>query len=97
MATRKEIVEILADYIEVYPGTKISGKGLVLYAENLEEFDAASLRKAMNKLIRTCKFFPTIAEICSVLTPSTERNVFTPSPEDIKAYNALIRELERNG
>ena len=63
MDKRDRVVCILAEYIEVYPGTKISAKGLAKYADNLSEFSEEDVRKAMEALLRQCKFFPTIAAI----------------------------------
>lgn len=64
MAATMHVVALLADFVEVYPGTQISAKGLVKYSEVLEVYNLEDIERAMNSLLRKCKYFPTVAEIC---------------------------------
>ncbi len=63
-ATKVDVIEILADFIEVYPGTKISARGLAKYADCLVEYNVEDVEKAMYSLLRKSRYFPTIADIC---------------------------------
>lgn len=64
MDTKTAIVKVLGEYLEVYPGTKISCKGLLKYADCLAEYKPEDVDKAMTSLLRKSKFFPTVADIC---------------------------------
>lgn len=61
--TQFEIVRVLTPYLLVFPNCKLNEAGLMVYARSLSEFQADEIDAAMLKLMRTSKFFPTIAEI----------------------------------
>lgn len=58
-----EIIMTLTPYIVAFPQSKMTAEGLVIYAKALSSLSVAEINAAMLKLMRTCKFFPTVAEI----------------------------------
>lgn len=59
----KQIVMALTPYLVAFPQSKMTAEGLVIYAKALGGLSLGALNAAMMKLIKTSKFFPTIAEI----------------------------------
>lgn len=63
MDRKKEIAELLTRYLSAFPTSKIDGKGIAIYATVLQSHTVAEVNAAMLKLLNTCKFFPSCAEI----------------------------------
>ena len=69
----EKIAEMMGYYQKGFPvQTRLDENSLVLYAENLAEYTIPQLNAAMKKIIRTCKYFPSIAEICEAVESLTE-------------------------
>ena len=58
-----EIVKKLTPYLTALPQSKINAGSLVVYARALSSLSIAQIDAAMLKLMRTSKYFPTVAEI----------------------------------
>lgn len=58
-----DIVRLLTPYLMALPQSKINASSLVIYAKALAELSLAEIEAAMLKLMRTSRYFPTIAEI----------------------------------
>ena len=58
-----EIVATLTPYLMALPQSKINEGSLVIYARALSSLSIAEIDAAMLKLMRTMRFFPSIAEI----------------------------------
>ena len=58
-----DIIQTLTPYLLAFPQSKMTTEGLLVYARALSGFSIAEINAAMLKLMRTCKFFPTVAEI----------------------------------
>ena len=58
-----EIVATLTPYLMALPQSKINEGSLVIYAKALSSLSIAEIDAAMMKLMKTSKWFPTIAEI----------------------------------
>lgn len=68
VVTVVSIAQILSAYIKAWPNSSIDTEGLAFYGKILQsEYSAEQVAFAMNKLVRTNKFFPSIAEIISVI------------------------------
>ena len=76
---KKTIVE----YLNLYPQTRLEPGSIALYAQLLsEECTVAEVRAAMNCLAKSCKYFPTVAEIIkSVREDRNARNERRRSPD----------------
>ena len=59
----RAIIKLLTPYLAVFPNCKLDATGLVLYSKALLPLDLPVIEVAMTKLLQTCKFFPTPAEI----------------------------------
>lgn len=60
---QQQIVAALTPYLMALPQSKINAGSLVVYARALSSLSIAEIDAAMLKLMRTVKFFPTVAEI----------------------------------
>ena len=58
-----EIIMTITPYFLAFPQSKMTAEGLVIYAKALSCLSVAEINAALLKLMRTCKFFPTVAEI----------------------------------
>lgn len=59
----EQIIKLLAPYMAVFPNCKIDATGLLLYSRALMPLRIQDIEAAMTKLLQTCKFFPSVAEI----------------------------------
>lgn len=66
------IIKILTPYISVYPSCKLKSSGLMLYAMALQDVPLDELDAAMVRLMRTNKFFPSVAEILDAVKTTRE-------------------------
>lgn len=57
------IVKLLTPYLAVFPACRMDAVGLVLYSKALLPLDMPVIEAAMTKLLQTCRFFPSVAEI----------------------------------
>jgi hypothetical protein len=58
-----KIIKTLTPYLSAYPACKMKSSGLMVYARALQHIPLDELDAAMLKLMRTSKYFPTVAEI----------------------------------
>lgn len=70
--THSKIVKLLTPYLTVYPSCKLEASGLMLYARALQDVPLDELDAAMVRLMRTSKFFPTVAEILDAVKTTRE-------------------------
>lgn len=63
MENEAEIIRLLQRYSLAYPNSTMDAATFAFYARALNRFTVDDLEAAMMKLIQTCKFFPSIAEI----------------------------------
>ena len=59
----RDIIVTLTPYLIAFPQSKMTAEGLVIYAKALSSLSVAEINAAMLKLMRTCRFFHTVAEI----------------------------------
>ena len=59
----RHLLEILGDLADAFPRQPVKPSTLRIYAKHLDDFDEALAAAAVDDLIRTSEFFPTIAEI----------------------------------
>lgn len=64
MTNEVEIVKTLTPYLLAFPHCKANEGTLVIYARALSSYNVVEINAAMLKLMRICRFFPTVAEIC---------------------------------
>lgn len=61
--THSKIVKLLTPYLTAYPSCRLGASGLMLYARALQDIPLDEIDAAMLRLMRTSRFFPTVAEI----------------------------------
>lgn len=66
------IIKLLTPYLSAYPSCKLKSSGLMLYARALQDVPLDELDAAMVRLMRTSKFFPTVAEILEAIKTTRE-------------------------
>ena len=64
MTNEVEIVRTLTPYLLAFPHCKANEGTLVIYARALSGYNIGEINAAMLKLMKICKFFPTVAEVC---------------------------------
>jgi len=85
MASRTEVIRIIKKNAKAYPAFNLDLEGIGLYAKHLQGFTVEELETAMDKLIKECTFFPTIAEICRAIPPRVKY-----SPEGFPVINGRV-------
>ena len=63
MSNETDIIKVLAPYLAAFPQSRMDRSGLIIYARALKELSVAEINAAMLHLMRTMKFFPSVAEI----------------------------------
>lgn len=63
MSDQIEIIELLTPYLMAFPQSKMNDGSLIVYAKALSPLSIPEIDAAMLKLMRTMKFFPSVAEI----------------------------------
>ncbi|WP_027406190.1 hypothetical protein [Anaerovibrio sp. RM50] len=63
MNKRAEIIKLLTPYLMAFPNSKMNEGSLLVYSKALSGLELVEIEAAMNKLILTSKFFPSVAEI----------------------------------
>ena len=88
----EKIIITLTPYLMAFPQSRMTKEGLVIYAKALSSLSIAEINAAMLKLMRTLKFFPTVAEIfeqAGVMREFVSRSSL-PSPDE--AWGEAMRE-----
>ena len=91
----KEILMTLTPYLVAFPQSKMTKEGLKIYIRALSSLSTAEINAAMLKLMRTCRFFPTVAEIfeqAEIMREFASGGGF-PSPDE--AWAEAQREVRR--
>lgn len=90
-----DISELVADLAKAFPRQAVSGDSVRVYRRALEDIPPAVLQETVDELIRTSRFFPTVAEIREA---AAERTLGLPSEaealEQIKARQRWARDPE---
>lgn len=63
MSKAKDIIRVLAPYLMAFPSSKMNEGALMIYAKALEDLEIEKIEASMQMLLKTSKFFPSVAEI----------------------------------
>lgn len=63
MSKAKDIVRLLMPYLMAFPSSKMNEGALLIYAKALEELEIGQIEASMQMILKTSKFFPSVAEI----------------------------------
>jgi hypothetical protein len=77
-----------------YPSARITGENIVTYAIALSELGEAELVAGVMKCMRTCKFFPSIAEIIEAAQGVVEVAAGTNNKSPDEAWNEVQRQMQ---
>lgn len=91
--TPAEAMALVALLKAAYPRQPLEATTLKLYAEHLSEFDAPVGRVAVERVIATSRFFPTIAELREQIAAMQ----CDEKPEPEMAWAEVLDELRRVG
>jgi hypothetical protein len=76
-----------------FPNAKIGSETIVIYAKALSELSKAELSAGVLKTMRTCKFFPSIAEIMEAAQEIVEVATGTDIKSPDQAWNEVQRQM----
>jgi hypothetical protein len=79
--------------ILAYPSAKITPDSICVYAIALSELSPTELQAAVLKCMRTCKFFPSIAEIMEAANDMVEVASGTKAKSPDEAWNEVIKQM----
>lgn len=95
MTKEQQIVMILGRYASMYSNSKPDAIGLAGMATNLTDLPLPAIEAAMKKLLRRCRFFPTVAEIVpeaeSIMEQVAEENGTPHTPTAAEAWGEVQR------
>lgn len=91
--TKAETMKIVAVLFGSFPNSRFSEQNFESYAEGLLDLDAAACGKAAQRLIRTNKFLPSIAELREASTAQSHG----PRKTGAEAYGELKDAVQRYG
>lgn len=93
MINQTEIIQTLTPYLMAFPQNKMNEGSLLIYARALCSLSISEIDAAMLKLMRTCKFFPSVAEIFQAAESmkTTATNSETPSVDE--AWREVIQQV----
>ena len=88
-----EIVATLTPYLMALPQSKINEGSLVIYARALSSLSIAEIDAAMLKLMRTMRFFPSIAEIFEQAENIKNFSIGKIEKSSDEAWREVLREI----
>ena len=90
-----EIILTLTPYLMAFPQSRMTAEGLVIYAKALSGLSIAEINAAMLKLMRTCRFFPSVAEIFEQAAVMRDFAAGSTLPAPDEAWAEVQREVRR--
>lgn len=79
--------------ILAYPNARIINDNIAIYAIALSELSEAKLTSAVLKCMRTCKFFPSIAEIMEQADNMVQVATGTKHKTNDEAWNEVLKQM----
>ena len=97
MSKEAQILKILAMYLEAFPHSKMEPSGLVIYAKALGDYPVEHIKKAMDKVIITSRFFPSVAEIIENINNLTNTAMGKTDLTEAEAWESAINTIKAHG
>lgn len=91
--TQTEVSKLVAVLAAHYPTAKLSRDNLMAYERALADLDYQLAQSAVERIVRTSRFFPSIAEIREACTLKTTG----PTRTGVEAYAELMLAVRRHG
>lgn len=98
MTKEEAILRIIKPYSAVFPNSaKMQPEAWPIYAQALSVLSLEEVSAAMLKLMDTCKFFPTIAEIKEAARSIKVTADGSAVPAAAEAWGEIMQQARRNG
>lgn len=97
MNKETQTLKILAAYLEAFPHSRMEPNGLVIYAKALSCYPAEVVKKAMDKVIITSKFFPSVAEIVENIESVTGYAQGKKELSEAEAWESAMKTIREHG
>jgi len=91
--TKPEAMKIVCVLFGSFPNSRFNEQNFESYAESIQDLDASTCGAAVQRLIRTSKFLPSLAEIREATTAQR----VGPCARGEEAYAALLMAKRRHG
>lgn len=95
MTQEARIIKLLTPYLMAFPQSRMNEGGLIVYAKALRSLSLEQIEAAMNKLLRTMKFFPSVAEIVSEAESVTRYINGTEDKMPDEAWSEVVRQMQK--
>lgn len=92
-----EIVKILKPYFMAFPKSGMDEGALLIYARALSDLDPVEVQAAMLMLLKTSKFWPSVAEIYDAAKSIRERVQGTAIPTAADAWGEAMTLVRKRG
>ena len=98
MTKEAEILAAMMPFVPAFPNSReLPEETLAIYGRALSTLTPAEVSAAMVKLVRTVKFFPTIAEILDAAKEVTQHAAGTEKPSPAEAWDMAMTCVRRIG
>lgn len=97
MAKEAEIVRLLRQYFQAFPKAEMPDSAWAMYGRALSPLTLEEINAAMLKLLRTAKFWPSVAEIFEAAKSVTETAQEIGLPTAAEAWEEVIAQARKNG
>ena len=93
MDKQTEIIMTLTPYLMAFPQSKMNEGSLLIYARALSSLSITEIDVAMLKLMQTCKFFPSVAEIFQAAESVKITATGSEAPSVDEAWKEVIQQV----
>ena len=88
-------LKILTAFLKAFPASKLDKEGLFIYVVMLRDVSSTELQLAMEKSVRSMKFYPSISEIVELvesLRAAIDPSLHIPSVDE--AWGEVVHEIQ---
>lgn len=97
MSKETEIVKLLRQYLSAFPNAAMQDSAWAIYARALSPLSLEEINAAMLKLLRTFKFWPSVAEIFEAAKSVRETAAGSGLPTAAEAWEEVMRLARAHG
>ena len=97
MSKEAEIVKLLRQYLSAFPNATMQDSAWAIYARALSVLSVEEINAAMLKLLTTCKFWPSVAEIIEAARSIKITAEGNAVPAAAEAWGEIMQLARKNG
>lgn len=97
MNKERAIVQLLRQYLSAFPNATMQDSAWAIYARALSVLSVEEINAAMLKLLTTCKFWPSVAEIMETAKSIKITADGKAVPAAAEAWGEIMQQARRNG